>query len=287
MNRMRKLVSIATRPIALCTAVVVPGIFLSPARSTAQTVTLTDGGSAATINLSSSAGMNGWNVGGQNQLNQQWFWYRTSSSSGIAAINTIGTPTYTLYGNNEVSATYQNSQLSLNIDYVLSGGGVGSGSASMTETIAILNTSSTTSLPISFFEYSNFNLLQNNANSVTMFGSAGAWSGVQQTTGSTAIQEAVLSPFATHGETALIGLGGTLSEFETNPNYNLNDNASAGPGNVTWALQWDATIGPNGELDIFKDKTLSIQTMTPEPSTYALVCLGLGVWGFVRRRKSS
>src|ERR1700690_2593767 len=153
------------------------GLLFLPGNSIAQIVTMNDGGSSANIDLGSSAGMNNWSVLGQNQLNQQWFWYRTGS--GVAQpINMIGGLTYQTYlgntGINEVVATYQNMQLSVQIDYVLSGGGVGSGNADLTETIMAVNKSTSSPLNLDFYEYSNFNLLQSGNNSVTVFGNPGA-----------------------------------------------------------------------------------------------------------------
>ena len=50
---------------------------------------------------------------------------------------------------------------------------------------------------------------------------------------------------------------------------------SAGPGDVTWAYQWNFTIAANSEQDILKDKLLSIDPV-PEPSTMA-TCLILAL----------
>ena len=182
----------------------------------AQIVTMNDGGSTATIDLGSSAGMNSWSVLGQNQLNQQWFWYRTDG--GVAnPINSIGGLTYTTSsgpdGINVVDATYQNAQLSIEIQYILSGGGVGSGNADLTETIMAMNLNSSGSLDLNFYEYSNFNLLQSGNNSVTVFGAPGAYSYVTQTSGSTALTEAIISPSANYAETATFNQ--TLNELNT------------------------------------------------------------------------
>jgi len=49
------------------------GSFAGAASLTSLTVTLTDAGSSATIDLLSGAGMNNWSVLGQNQLMQQCF----------------------------------------------------------------------------------------------------------------------------------------------------------------------------------------------------------------------
>src|SRR5881392_3003563 len=63
-------------------------------QSQAQVVTLTHNNSVAQINTGSSAGMFNWFVEGQDQLAQQWFWYRVGNTAE-AAINTISAPTIT------------------------------------------------------------------------------------------------------------------------------------------------------------------------------------------------
>lgn len=93
--------------LSLGTLLAVSGALFLPGHAFAQVVTMNDGGSTATVDLGSSAGMNNWTVNGQNQLNQQWFWYRTDG--GIAQpINSIGAPTVTTYtgasGINEVTS---------------------------------------------------------------------------------------------------------------------------------------------------------------------------------------
>lgn len=264
---------------------VVSGMLLLPGRGIAQTVTLTDGGSAATIDLTSGAGMNNWNVLGQNQLMQQWFWYQTDG--GVAKpINTIGVPQSLVTGNNMLDVIYQNSQLSIEVVYSLTGGGVGSGTADMIENIYAMNLSGS-QITLNLFEYSYFDLLQSGNNSVNIFGSPSPGPGynyVQQNSGSTAIQEAITSPNANHAEAAYFNQ--TLNALNTQANLVLNDNPSAGPGNVTWAFQWTQTIDAGQEFDVFKDKNLSI-TMVPEPGTAALAVLGgLCLAGCLRRRHS-
>src|SRR5437762_12525225 len=61
----------------------------------ASVVTLTSGNSSATVDLGSQAGMSQWLINGQNQLNQQWFWYRVDNDpTGQHSIDTIGGLTY-------------------------------------------------------------------------------------------------------------------------------------------------------------------------------------------------
>lgn len=260
--------------------------FLLPGRAIAQTVTMNDGGSTATVNLDSSAGMSSWTVNGQNQLNQQWFWYQTDG--GVAKpINTISAPTFLTYnganGINEVTATYQNTQLLLTVDYFLAGGGSGTGNASITESITAKNITGG-NLNLNFYQYSSFDLLQAHNDSVQILGGPGAYDFVKQANGATAIQEAVTAPDAMFAEAA--PLGQTLNELNTVTNLNLNDVTTAGPGDVTWSLQWDEALAAGAEFDLTKNKSLSIQ-VTPEPSTIALLALGGGALGLALRRKKA
>ena len=268
--------------ISLCAALVASAVLLLPGKGEAQIITLNDGGSSATVNLNSSAGMNNWSVNNQDQLNQQWFWYAIGSSAP-QPINSIGLVSYNQPSSAEVTATYQNAQLALTIDYVLAGGGVGSGSADITESISAVNNSGG-SMVFHFYQYSDFNLLGNgSSDSVQLFGGTGSWNFVQQTAGGSGIGEAIVAPSANHGEAALVGQ--TLAELNGLLPVTLNDNPSAGPGDVTWALQWDSTIANGGMFDLTKDKSLFIQVI-PEPSSIALGALGLGAWGLARRRRT-
>ena len=290
MNCRHKFIFTGKGIVSLCTALVVSGILFVPGKSMATPngiVTLTDGGSSAIVDLGSTAGMYNWSVNGQNQLNQQWFWYAIGNTAP-QPVNSIGLVSYNTTGSDEVTALYQNEQLALTIDYVLSGGGVGSGSADITESISAVNNSGG-SMAFHFYQYSDFNLLGNgSSDTVQLFGAAGSWNFVQQTAGASGIGEAIVAPSANHGEAALfdpMGITGTLPELNGVSPLTLNDNPTAGPGDVTWALQWDTTIANGGMFDLTKDKSLFIQVI-PEPSTMALIALGLGAGVLARRRQS-
>ena len=96
----------------------------------------------------------------------------------------------------------------------------------------------------------------------------------------------ILTPNASHGETALVPT--TLNELNdpANLNFNLSDNTSPVTGNVSWAFQWDDNLAPGTEEDISKDKGLKVMTV-PEPSTVAIIALGAGALGLALRRKLS
>jgi PEP-CTERM motif len=267
------------------------GMLLLPVQGMAQNYSLSDGGSTATLNLGAGTGnlgMNSWTVlSGQNQLDQQWFWYSVNGSAP-QPINAIGGLSTTANGNNDLIVTYQNSLLSVNVDYTLNGNGVSSGSADIMEYIWINNVSPDQILNVSFFQYSNFNLLQNHNNTVSISGSPGAYTGAFQSTGTpggSGIAEVILAPSANHGETALVPT--TLNELNNpaNTNYfSLSDNTSAVTGAVSWAFQWDTTLNPGDEIDMIKDKGLKV-TVVPEPTSMTLIALGIGALGLARRRQ--
>ncbi len=206
-------------------------------------------------------------------------------------INTISTATVFNFSNpasplNDLGVTYSNSTLAVSVEYVLAGNGVGSGSADLTENLNIQNTGAS-SISLSFYQYSNFNLLQNNMNSVTISSDANGYLGATQTTGGPGGM-ALRKSSKHHSQTMLRAAlaGQTLANLNGNSYYTLNGNTSAGTGDVSWAFQWDAVIAPGGELDISKDKGLSIQTV-PEPTTMAFIALGLGAFGMARRRQTA
>jgi hypothetical protein len=278
---------------SLGASLLVTGVLCVTTTGNAQNITMSDGGSTATINPGNGTGnlgMNSWSVLNQNQLAQQWFWY---SVNGAAAqpINNIGGMTSSLTGLNDLTLGYASGQLSVSIEYVLSGNGAGSGSADLQEYITVLNPSSQ-SLNLTFYQYSNFNLLGNNQNSVSIAGSpynAGnpfsGYTGAQQTTGGpggNGLAEVIDAPYANYAEAALAGQ--TIGYLNGPSYYTLNDNTTAGPGDVTWAFQWNYSLAPGASLNITKDKGLSIQ-LVPEPTTLAFIAMSASALGLVFRRK--
>ena len=231
--------------------------------------------------------MYSWTVDSQNQLNQQWFWYRIGNSGVAMPINTISAANVTLNGANGATAVYQNADFTLMIDYTLYGGGVGSGQADIMESISVTkNVNDGNPLDFHLFQFSDFNLLDSpGGDTIALYGGISGFDNAVQIKGATQIAETITSPSANHGEAGLTSDSpDTLYRLNNVSGLTLNDNSFAGPGDATWALQWDASIGYGMPFYVFKDKELSI-AMIPEPSSLALVALGLGAWGLVRRRR--
>jgi PEP-CTERM motif len=273
------------------TAVVLGTICLGAAQiSQAQVYTMADNNSVATVDVGSPAGMSSWVIDNrQSYLNQQWFWYRLTGVGAAAPINAISAATVTTpygLGGRALSVSYATSGYNLRVDYLLSGGSMGSGVSDIGETITINNTGNT-SLSFHLFQYSDFNLslasdtVQLGRNLRGMFNEAYQ---NDNTPTQPKLTETVISPGANHGEAALVGA--TLAELSSASFTTLNDNAGpVGPADVTWAFEWDLSIGPGGSAIISKDKYLNIGAV-PEPSSLALLALGAFGCVWARRKKN-
>jgi PEP-CTERM motif len=255
-------------------------------RATAQ-VALNNGGSSVGFNLgggSGAIGMNNWTVDADpnvSQLDQQWFWYSVNTGSGwspVQSIDQIGNLNYSINGST-LDAVYQNSTLAVALEYTLTGSGGNSGGAVLSESVNVLNASSS-SLQINFWQFGHFNLLQNGQNVVNIGGSTGAYSFVSQSTtvGGNGMQETLNDPYANFAETgAPTGVMNDVSQ-----GHQLNGTTFAGPGDEAWGLEWSATDNSGNLWNVLQGENMSIQP-TPEPGSICLFGLGLAACGLVRR----
>ena len=266
-------------------------------QAVAQVYTLTDQNSRAQIDPYSQRGMFDWSIAmpnqtWQNQLNQQWFWYRIGNTPE-QSLNRLGTPVVTPIDARSISLAYTSAgAYSVEINYLLTGGVVGSGASDILETIRIRNLGNT-ALDMHFFQYSDFNLQGSPENDVVRLGRnlRGLFNEASQhdagLPSGQGLTETVTTPGANHGELGIISPDGssnfTLDRLNDGLPTVLNDGAGAvGPANVTWALEWDVSIAPGGSLVISKDKNMSVH-LIPEPSSFAL--LSLGVMALVLRKR--
>lgn len=272
--------------LVLCALILQVGLQQSHAQ-----ITLANLNSVAKVDPTSQAGMFSWAVQGQNQLAQQWFWYRIGNTAE-QSINTIGAPVVSLFnGTRGLSTVYTSpGQFSIQVDYLLTGGanvGVGQvGVSDMAETITINNLSANP-LDFHFFQYSDFDL-GGPGNDMVQLGTNlfGKFNEAVQSEAGVALTETVTAPGADHGEAALFNT--TLAKLNNGVADNLSDSTGPiGPGDATWALQWDF-LGMTGSKIISKDKNLQV-TIVPEPSTLSLIAVGLvgSVLCAWRRRQSA
>ncbi len=248
---------------------------------------LTSQNSTINLDLGTSAGMRDWTVDGTDQLNQQWFWYRVGPVGPQSDVTQITTSPFVSTPNSrQLTAVYTNNVLTygVRLDYTLAGQAAGSGKSGLTETVRIYNFSSS---PLDFhlFMYSDFMVggATQLGNQYVTIGNDGLGdSTVLQSLGNlgVATNSFVGMTAANRYEAALYPQ--TYNALTTGLGYSLNNNASAGPGHVTWALQWDLTIPANSSIPL----SLLDNLQVPEPSLGGLVLLGLGLCAWRRKRKS-
>jgi hypothetical protein len=171
---------------------------------------------------------------------------------------------------------YNGAGFRIETTYTLRGGSPGSGASDMGEVITIYNLGASP-LDFHFFQYADFDL---SAADTIVFTNANA---VQQA-GGTRLTETIITPVPSHREAAFFPT--TLNKLNDGLATTLSDtpalNSPIGPGDVTWAFQWDVSIPVGGTFQISKDKNLAV----PEPGTIALVAIGASLLATRRRRRA-
>ena len=133
-----------------------------PASATIQS--LSDGNSTVGISVDTQSGMYNWTVDGINILFQQWFWFRVGSSGPEHSIDALPLLSNTTTGGNVLNVLYGDpTTFTIEIQYSLQGGAVGSQTADIGEQITI-NNYGASALQMHFFQYSDFDLNQANRN---------------------------------------------------------------------------------------------------------------------------
>jgi hypothetical protein len=267
----------------------VVALAISQPLSSRADISLTDGTSSVNINPGGGVapvGMNSWAIANQNQLNQQWFWYRVDNvalldmNQTIDSISSASVNTYD--GTRGARVLYANSYVSVLVDYHLTG--VSSLQSQIGESVTVQNVSAIP-LTFHFFQYSDFNLggtLNGDSGGITQNTFTGKYNVADQTKGAIAFQETVQTPGADAASihmpaSTIAGLLGTTSDLD-------NSIGSTGPGNVSYAFEWNVTLAPGAQLLIGPSAFLNLNAV-PEPSSLALI--SLGVVGVLARRRSS
>jgi hypothetical protein len=266
---------------------------VSPALGT-PVYTLEDGNSVTQVSVGNQGpGMTSWVVNGVNQLSQQWFWYRVGNGpeQSLDRLNlvfarasdtneNVGDDVLTLkFGTGQTTAT---SSYLVTVRYSLMGGQAGEqGVSDLGEQIMIENRNAG-SLDFHFFQYSNFDLDSTPVDDWVSIAGQGRNTATQQDAEGHVMTETVVTPAPSRFEAALAGV--TLAKLQDGVASDLSNTVFAGPGDVTWAYQWDFTLGNGQSFIISKDKNMM---HLPEPVTMAGLLMGIGgIAGYVRRRKA-
>jgi len=257
-------------------------LFATPASATLWTVT--NGNSSFIVDdcvngcaSNAGAGMTSWTIDDNQVMYDQWFWYRIGSQNPETPLSnlyelaagyggTILSPNSifeVLYGD---ASTLADSHYTVDVKYSLSGGQSGSGTADIGEQITINNLSGT-ALDFHFFQYSDFDLnrltLADNVQIATDLHS------VTQTPVSNGVEisETTVNNTPDYAEANYYPY--TLLKLGDNSPTTLDGTLFAGPGDVTWAFEWDQLIAAHGSFVISKDKIA--EPIVPEPGVVSLL----------------
>lgn len=257
--------------------------------------TLTDLNTTVVIDPHSDSGAYSWTVDGVDHLFQQWFWFRINGVGGTGkevSIDTLPVVETTFLGTRGLELDYTNAgKFALEILYTLTGGLAGSGTSDIAETIRIDNTKSSGSLSISFFQYTDLDLSGTSGDDTVTRTNQNT---MRQSDPFFTLSETVVAPRPSRFELAFFSTTrDKLTDGGVDDLASSNTAGSVppvGPGDATWAWQWNLTIPHGGSVTISKDK--NIRLMVSQPATLLLLgvsLVGLAVWGkrHVNRKRNA
>ncbi|MCY2929830.1 MAG: PEP-CTERM sorting domain-containing protein [Planctomycetota bacterium] len=264
-----------------CLWVVLACLAWSSCPSGAAVATLADANATVSVALDGpNAGMNGWTINGISQLAKQWFSYRIGSTDPEASVDTLGGLFYGLSdtnydGNSEtLYVRYAGAMLKAELTFTLTGSNPGNPRSDIGESIRLTNLTPQP-MDLHFFQHCDLDLGGTVLDqSVRIVGGNTA----QQTDAGMYASETVLMPLPSHLQVEsvpdAVDMKGTVKWFNDALPTILNDSAGPlGPGDLSWAFQWDFPLGPAGSPSasvlISKDKLI-----VPEPATLSLLALG-------------
>ncbi len=243
--------------------------------ASAQTVSLTNGNSSVSIDLSSPAGMSDWLVDGVNFINQQSFLSRTDSRVA-APISSLGAPSISVQIPNALVAIYTGPQFTITTVFALTGGSPGRGPAVVGEQIKIQNTSQTP-LNLAFFQFTDF---AGNGTAEVGQNAHGVFNQAFIPEGAPGPDEIVFGDTLPGANEGMVGdAAAVMNDLLTVPSFTL-----AGPeiGTGASALEWDRTLDTNQAVILSGDLDVEELIAIPEPSAMRIGVAGLVLGGLIR-----
>jgi large repetitive protein len=244
---------------------------VAPQKSVAALLSLIDDNSSADFDTATQGNNYNWFVGGTDILAQQAFWYRIGNAVPEQSVHTLpilvqGTTDANFNGAPDtLFVRYNGGNFQIDTKYSLDGGLPGSGTSDMGEQISISNLTASP-LDFHFFQYADFDL---SAADTIIFANTNT---VDQTGAGLRLSETVVTPVPSHHEAAFFPV--TLNKLNDGLPTTLIDNGGAGPGDVTWAFQWDFLLPGNSTFLISKDKHIN---NIPEPAAASLLSVAAGL----------
>jgi len=263
-------------------------VLMPVSQAEAAFFTLEDHNSKVEIDTSGGSGVFNWLVDGVDQLAQQWFWFRTSEQETFEKVDVLpialeGASDVNFDGDDDaLFVRYQGAGFDVEFRYVLTGGAAGSKASDLAEQIKVTNTGN---VPLTFqlVQYNDYDLNGFGDNDSAVFTNANT---VRQYDGQTQFTETVVTPQPTYRELAFYpvtvnNLFGSTANLSNAP----AEGVVVGPGDVTWAFQWDFNIAAGGSRTISKDK--NILGAVPEPSSWALMAIAGALLPLAMRRRAN
>jgi hypothetical protein len=298
----------AVKRVAWC-GVALGLLLASPSRVQASTLTMINGNSEVDICISGcpleQAGIYNWSVDGTNYLFQEWFYYTVVGSgvpysAGPGAVDSLSAPYNVSLSNPGVgpstaSITYgtPTSPITAVLTYTLTGGGAGSNTSTLHESVTLTNNSPDNYVNINLFGYSDFDmcgLASHDDASISNGVATQVGDPSNSNCGPVAIMSQVYANTPPkHVEANVFPATLTNLLFFGN---DLNDNPSVTNVDATTAFEWSpyaAAFGwENGNLYSTTDPisiTKIIAPAVPEPASMLLLGTGLIAIAQTARRR--
>ena len=230
-------------------------------------VIVSDNNSTITVDPASQFGLRSWVVDGINQISEQWFWLRLAGESSQTSLDNLFLNKAESRPPNQIDLAYTEifSGLKADLLYTLSGGPIGSGRSSINENITLANTGDQ-SIALAWFMEADLDLSGTSGDDLAFGGTGGI---TQEDPHTIATVRASPAPDAFQ----IARFPVILEALTGNSIFNLDDRGSPfGPGDATFAFQWNLSIPAGQSLTIDISKDIS---PAPEPSTISLLVVSV------------
>lgn len=245
----------------------------------AHAVTLTDLNSNIDLNLA-TADHNNWKVDGQGvSLFASAYFLRVGAGTNNA-VSALGGNTSSVLAPNVARVGFAGAGVQFELTSIMKGGANGSFSAGHAEIVRISNMTAAP-ITISLFQYNDFDLGGTALGDRAMLTSP---VGMMQWDGATVVNQNVTARVAPRW---MIGTWPTVSSLISGTTNNLpNATSPLGPGDMTYAWQWEVTLAPARTAgSTFVMSSDKIYQSVPEPASMLALGAGLAAVAARRRRK--